>query len=130
MFADLGTQTNSSWEAQATEALASRLWADVGIFVVAVEPAPALAACAVGIVHQRLPSPRRKAQAVGYVEWVVTDPAQRRQGHASAATAALVHWLVEQGAAVVDVHSSAAAEPLYRRLGFTTDGPLALRRRS
>jgi GNAT superfamily N-acetyltransferase len=128
MFADLGTETDSSWAAQAKEALTSRLWDDVGVFVVAVEPTPTLAACAIGVLHQSLPSPRRRTQAVGYIEWVVTDPARRGQGHASAATAALLEWLVDQGAAVVDVHSSTAAEPLYRRLGFTAGGPLALRR--
>jgi GNAT superfamily N-acetyltransferase len=130
MFADLGTRTDPSWPAQTTEALSGRLWADVGIFVVDAEPAPALAACAVGVLHQSLPSPRRASRTVGYIEWVVADPVSRRQGHASAATAALVGWLTEQGAAVVDVHASAAAEPLYRRLGFTDDGPVALRLRA
>jgi GNAT superfamily N-acetyltransferase len=128
MFAELGTLTTSSWATQATEALTSQLWTDVGIFVVDAEPAPVLAACAVGVPRRSLPSPRRRTQAVGYIEWVVADPARRRQGHALAATSALVQWLVDRGAAVVDVHSSAAAEPLYRRLGFTTDGPVAMRR--
>jgi hypothetical protein len=59
---------------------------------------------------------------------VVTDPARRPQGHALAATTALVDWLVDRGAAVIDVHSSAPAEQLNRRLGFSTDGPLAMRR--
>ncbi len=128
MFADLGTGTNSSWETQTRDALASRLWADVGVFVVDAEPRPMLAACAIGVVHRSLPSTRRQTQAVGYIEWVVADPGSRRQGHAFAATAALVEWLTDQGAAVVDVHSSPAAEPLYRRLGFTNGGPVAMRR--
>jgi predicted GNAT family acetyltransferase len=66
----------------------------------------------------------------GYLEWVVTHPGHRRRGHARSATAALLAWLVEQGVSVVDVHSSAAAAPLYRQLGFTDDGPVALRRRT
>jgi GNAT superfamily N-acetyltransferase len=129
MFAELGTQTDPSWQTRTGEVLNGRLWADVGAFVVDAEPAPALAACAIGVLHRSLPSPRRATQTVGYIEWVVADPARRRQGHASAATAALVDWLTDQGAAVVDVHASAAAEPLYRRLGFTDDGPVALRLR-
>jgi GNAT superfamily N-acetyltransferase len=128
MFADLGTRADPSWQARTIQALSSRLWTDVGAFVVDAQPAPVLAACAVGVLHRSLPSPRRTTQTVGYIEWVVADPARRRQGHASAATEALVDWLTDQGAAVVDVHASAAAEPLYRRLGFTADGPVALRR--
>lgn len=130
MFADLGTQTDSSWEARTREVLTSRLWTDVGVFVVDPEPAGTLAACAVGLIHQSLPSPRRQTQAVGYVEWVVADPAWRRQGHAFAATAALVQWLIDQRCAVIDVHSSATAEPLYRRIGFTSEGPVAMRLRT
>jgi len=130
MFADLGTRTSPSWAARTGEVLTGRLWADVGAFVVDAEPAPTLAACAVGVLHQSLPSPRRATQLVGYVEWVVADPARRRQGHASTATAALVDWLTGRGAAVVDVHASVAAETLYRRLGFTGDGPVALRLRT
>ena len=129
MFADFGTRTDPSWQTRTGEALSGRLWADVGAFVVGAEPPTALAACAVGVLRRSLPSPRRATQTVGYIEWVVADPARRHQGHASAATAALVDWLTDQGAAVVDVHASAAAEPLYRRLGFTDDGPVALRLR-
>jgi GNAT superfamily N-acetyltransferase len=131
MFADLGTRTDPSWAEQTGEALTRRLWSDLGIFVVdAAESRPLLAACAVGVLHQSLPSPRRPTQTTAYIEWVVTDPAWRRQGHGQSATVALVDWLIDQGAAVIDVHSSAAAEPLYRRLGFTNDGPVALRLRT
>jgi GNAT superfamily N-acetyltransferase len=111
--------------------MVGRLWTDLGIFVVDVpDGSPALAACAVGVLHRSLPSPRRSTEITGYLEWVVTDPGHRRRGHAGSATAALVAWLVAQGAAVIDVHSSADAVPVYRRLGFTDDGPVALRRRT
>ncbi len=131
MYAELGTATGPPWATRAEAALLGRLWADLGIFVVdAPDDSRALAACAVGVLHRGLPSPRRATEITGYVEWVVTDPDHRRRGHAWSATAALLAWLVEQGAAVIDVHSSADAEPLYRRLGFTDDGPVALRRRT
>src|SRR5688572_29593462 len=87
MFADLGSRTDSSWAAQTTQALTIRLWADLGIFVVdTAETKPVLTACAVGVLHQSLPSPRRQTQATAYIEWVVTDPAWRRQGHGLLAT--------------------------------------------
>ncbi len=132
MFADLGTETDPSWAARTGEALTRRLWTDVGIFVVdtAANSTSTLAACGVGVLHQSLPSPRRRTPTTAYIEWVVTDPAWRRQGRGLAVTEALVEWLIDEGAAVIDVHSSAAAEPLYRRLGFTNDGPVALRRRT
>ncbi|MBO0883506.1 MAG: GNAT family N-acetyltransferase [Mycobacterium sp.] len=128
MFAELGTATNPSWATRARDELSRRLWRDVGIFVANV--GSDLAACAVGVLHESLPSPRRRTQRVGYIEWVITDPGCRRRHYGMAVTSALVDWLDDQGAAVIDVHSSAVAEPLYRRLGFTGDGPLALRRRS
>lgn len=129
MFAELGTATNPSWTARTRDDLRKRLWRDVGIFVVDNRD-PGLAACAVGVLHESLPSPRRRTQRVGYIEWVVTDPKCRRRHFGMTVTSALVDWLHGQGAAVIDVHSSAAAEPLYRRLGFSNDGPLALRRRA
>ncbi|GAA1805449.1 hypothetical protein GCM10009682_29090 [Luedemannella flava] len=129
MFADLGTATDASWAARTGRVLAGRLWVDVGVLVVDA-PTTGLAACAVGALHHGLPSPRRRTETTGYVEWVVTDPAWRRRGHALSVTAALVDWLVDEGAAVIDVHASVAAAPLYRRLGFTGDGPVALRRRT
>lgn len=133
MFAALGTLTTEEWRGQCMHDLAARLWHDVGIFVVdGAEPPqqPTLVACAVGIVHQSLPSPRRIGVTTGYVEWVATRSTHRRRGHARAANAALIDWLTEQGAAVVDVHSSAEAESLYRSLGFCQPGPTALRLRT
>jgi ribosomal protein S18 acetylase RimI-like enzyme len=129
MFSELGTATNPEWTARTQEDLGKRLWNDVGIFVVDADGS-GIAACAVGVLHEGLPSPRRRTQRVGYIEWVITDPGQRRRHYGTAVTSALVEWLNERGAAVIDVHSSAAAERLYRRLDFGNDGPLALRRRA
>lgn len=127
MFAELGTAANPSWAARTQDDLSKRLWDDVGIFV--VDNGPGLAACSVGVLHESLPSPRRRTQQVGYIEWVITDPDCRRRHFGMSVTSALVDWLHGHGAAVIDVHSSVAAESLYRRLGFTGDGPVALRHR-
>jgi hypothetical protein len=59
MFQDLGTSVlPDAWRNDLQQALASRLWDDVAAFV-AVDPADVPIAVAVGIIDQRLPSPRR-----------------------------------------------------------------------
>jgi hypothetical protein len=91
MFADLGTETHPSWAVRTREAPTRRLWADVGIFVVdTADSSSTLAACGIGVLQQSLPSPRRSTQTTAYIEWVVTDPAWRRQGRGLAVTAGLV----------------------------------------
>jgi ribosomal protein S18 acetylase RimI-like enzyme len=58
------------------------------------------------------------------VNWVVTDPAQRRRGHSRAVLIVLLNWAKRQGAAgaclqvLSDNHSAIA---LYETLGFTTE---------
>jgi ribosomal protein S18 acetylase RimI-like enzyme len=58
------------------------------------------------------------------VNWVVTDPAQRRLGLSRAVLGVLLNWAQEQGAegaclqVLADNHSAIA---LYRTLGFTAD---------
>ena len=42
---------------------------------------------------------------------------------------ALLQWCEDEGAGVVELHATEAGEPLYRDLGFTDGGPVALRRR-
>jgi len=54
-------------------------------------------------------------------------PHCRRNGYARAVSAALVDWLAERGAAVIDLHSSAQAVPLYDSLGFKAPRATALR---
>jgi len=128
MFVDLGTETARTWREDAKQVLASRLWVDVAAFVVDHDGDPA--ACAIGILHDGLPSPRRIGAKVGYVEWVGTLPHYRRNGYARAVSAALVDWLAERGAAVIDLHSSAQAVPLYDSLGFKAPHATALRLRT
>ena len=75
MFADLGTTTDQPWATRTGEALAGRLWTDLGVFVVdAAGSPPVLAACAVGLLHRGLPSPRRLTEHTGYVEDLVPSP--------------------------------------------------------
>jgi hypothetical protein len=66
---------------------------------------------------------------MGYVEWLATTVGSRRQGAARAATKALLAWFAEHEIAVVDVHSSPNAQPLYFSLGFDDPPSRSLRRK-
>jgi GNAT superfamily N-acetyltransferase len=77
-----------------------------------------VAACAVGIVLELLPSPGNPSGQVGYVMNVATDPAYRRRGYSRACVQALVDWFAGRGVLTVDLRASSEGEPLYRDLGF------------
>lgn len=125
MFVDLGTtEIPASWHVDAEDALRTR--DEVAAFVT-VEGGRVVAV-AVGLVEQRLPSPRRPDGRVGYVEWLATALSERRRGAARLAMDALMAWYGQQGLKVVDVHASAAASPLYRELGFSESQSTPLRR--
>jgi GNAT superfamily N-acetyltransferase len=127
MFAELGTPTvPASWPAAVAAALDGRMGRDVAAYV-AVDEVDEPVAVAVGIVDQRLPSPRRPTGRIGYVEWLATDAGHRRRGAARLAMAELLRWFEAEGIRTVDVHASAAAEPLYDDLGFVAPHAASLR---
>jgi Acetyltransferase (GNAT) domain len=129
MFQDLGTTVfPDTWRDDLVQALVSRLGSDVAAFV-AVGPAGVPIAVAVGIIDQRLPSPRRPGGQIGYVEWLATTALSRRQGAARAATTALLQWFDEHEIDVVDVHSSPSAQPIYSSLGFNDPTSQPMRRK-
>jgi hypothetical protein len=129
MFQDLGTTVfPDAWRDDLQQALVSRLWSDVAAFV-AVGPAGVPIAVAVGIIDQRLPSPRRSQGQIGYIEWLATTAVSRRQGAARSATAALLQWFDEHEIDVVDVHSSPSAQPIYSSLGFNDPTSRPMRRK-
>jgi hypothetical protein len=129
MFQDLGAPVfHEAWRDDLQQALVSRLWRDVAAFV-AVNPADVPIAVAVGVIDQRLPSPRRPGGQIGYVEWLATTTEARRHSAARGATKALLQWFDERQVAVVDVHSSPNTQPLYLSLGFDNPTSRALRRK-
>jgi len=75
-------------------------------------------AVAVGLIDQRLPSPRRPTGQIGYVEWLATDHPHRHRGAARMALQELLNWFDERRLRAVDVHASDAALHLYAALGF------------
>jgi GNAT superfamily N-acetyltransferase len=89
----------------------------------------ALAACAVGVIDQRLGAPGNPCGLTGYVFSVVTDPDLRRRGYSRSCVTALIEWYREQGIPAVDLRASAAGESLYRELGFRPGAHAALRLR-
>ncbi|WP_395640275.1 GNAT family N-acetyltransferase [Pseudolysinimonas sp.] len=56
---------------------------------------------------------------------MVTDREFRQRGCASVAVSRLLEWFREADALTVSLTASPAAESLYRRLGFSAEGPKA-----
>lgn len=126
MFVDLGTsEISDAWRSAAAQALMVRTAASA-MFVV-FDGEDRLVGLAAGVVDQRLPSPRRPDGRIGYVEWLATAQSQRRRGVARLAMATLMSWFKDQGVAVVDVHASSQAQPLYLEMGFQEPSASPLR---
>ncbi len=102
--------------------LAARAAETMVAFVLARPDDPErLAACAVGLVEQRLSSPANPVGQVGYILNVATDEAYRRRGFSRACVEALLHWYANRGVPVVDLRASDDGQPLYESLGFRPD---------
>jgi GNAT superfamily N-acetyltransferase len=98
-------------------------------FVVDSPDGAGLVSSAIGAIDERLPNPYNPTGLKGYVYGVATDEAFRRRGFTMLTMRALLGWFAEQGVRGVDLHASAYAESLYRRLGFEspTDAALSVR---
>jgi GNAT superfamily N-acetyltransferase len=113
------------WQAVAEETLRKRLAepdpaASLAAFVVdRPDRPPALAACAVGVIEERLGDPDNPSGRYGYVFNVATDPGYRRRGFSRGCMAAVLDWYRARGVRKVDLKATEAGEPLYRSLGFT-----------
>ena len=109
------------WQESASRTLRERLPAgSLAGFVVERPDEPGrLAACAVGVIEQRLAGPTNPTGAIGHVFNVVTDPDHRRRGYARACMGALLDWYHRRGIVRIDLNASAEGGPLYRSLGFT-----------
>jgi GNAT superfamily N-acetyltransferase len=129
MYGSMGIDANvPSWVEAATETFRSRLGRDLAAFVVDRPDGEGLAASCAGTIAHRLPGPHRPTARTGYVQWVATDPDVRSNGFGRAVMSALLDWFDGEGVVVVELHATPAGEPLYRDLGFSEGGPVALRR--
>jgi ribosomal protein S18 acetylase RimI-like enzyme len=106
------------WRRACADVLRDRLIDDMAKILV-VDGETGLAACGMGAIDRRLPSPYNPAGLIGHVYGVVTDPAYRRRGHSRAIMEGLLGWFTERGVGRVDLNASPEGEPLYRSLGFT-----------
>jgi GNAT superfamily N-acetyltransferase len=131
MFASMGMDsTDDRWAAQGVAHVRDRIGTDVVAFVVDDGDEPGrLLASAVGTVASRLPTPVNPSGLAGYVQWVCTEEAHRGRGLGRQVMTALLDWFDAQGVLAVELHSTVAAEALYASLGFSDDGPRAMRRR-
>ncbi|MFJ8471832.1 GNAT family N-acetyltransferase [Kitasatospora sp. NPDC094011] len=124
------------WQATAERLLRERLAAPPGeltmpAFVVDDPGRPGrLAACAVGTLERRLPSPGNPEGLFGFVFNICTDPGHRLRGHARACTEALLDWFDDRRTGRIDLHASSGGEALYRSLGFGEHSTALSRQRS
>lgn len=119
MFASMGEPHDGPWVHECHRFFAEHL--DAGRLAASVVEAPdgsGLAACAVGMIDLRLPSPTRQGP-MGHISSVATDERWRRRGFARTAVSDLLEWFVEQGAGRVQLSASREGESLYRSLGFS-----------
>jgi GNAT superfamily N-acetyltransferase len=130
MYTSMGQNaTDPRWRSNAKEQFTSRLGHDLGVFVVDHPDRDGLAAAAAVTITTRLSGPNNLSARAAYVQWVATDPEVRSRGFGRAVMTALVEWCEGQDVGYVELHATADGEPLYRDLGFTDAGPIALRRR-
>jgi ribosomal protein S18 acetylase RimI-like enzyme len=128
MAAGWGPPTaGENWRAACADALGDELAAD-DTRVVVIDGAAELAACGLGVVDRRLPSPYNMSGRVGHVFGIVTRPAYRRRGYGRAVVTALLTWFDERGLTRVDLNTSAEGQSLYRGLGFAVHPDPAMRR--
>jgi ribosomal protein S18 acetylase RimI-like enzyme len=134
LFTDLSAEwgappADDGWRDDCAAELARQLRGDA-MRILVIDGDPGLAACGMGVLDQRLPSPYNPGGRVGHVFGVVTDPAHRGRGHARAVMEALLAWFDEAGARRVDLNASPDGMPLYRKLGFADhpDPTLSLKR--
>ena len=119
---------NDDWREPSRRRLVERLGSPtLAAFVVDRPGGPGLAACAVGVIEERLGNPSNPSGRSGYVFSVATDPDMRRRGYARACMTGLLDWFREQGVRKVDLRASAEGEPLYRSLGFVRTPDPAMR---
>ena len=130
MISSLAPITDDSWREPCVESFRDALADPDGALQAFVTDAPdepgVLAACSVGVIQQRLPSPSNPNGVTGYLLSVATDPRYRRQGHARTVVTATLDWLRDCGVERIDLHASQDAERLYRGLGFHEPRGLAL----
>jgi ribosomal protein S18 acetylase RimI-like enzyme len=129
MFESMGQTVTPDDDAAAAAVLAAGLPTG-GFFAAVVDGEGFLAACGVGMVAQRLPSPGNTAGHFGYIQSMVTDERARRRGHGRRVLQALLGRFTELGVTRVDLHATDVGASLYVPEGFAPGPQPELRWRS
>ncbi len=120
MIESVRGESDETWQDSCSAILEAALTDGTMVAVVVDQPeGPGLAACGVGMVGQRLPSPGCADGRYGYIQSMCTDERHRRRGLARLVFEALMQWYTDAGITRVDLHASSMGEPLYRQHGFT-----------
>jgi ribosomal protein S18 acetylase RimI-like enzyme len=117
MFEAMGLTVTTDDDDAVTAAL-QELLPTGDLFAVVVDAEDHAAACGVGMVARRLPGPGNPSGRVGYIQSMVTDERDRRQGHARRVLVALMDEFAERGVVRVDLHATEAGAALYTQHGF------------
>jgi GNAT superfamily N-acetyltransferase len=125
-----GPSADHRWRRACAAVLAEELSDGSMAAFVVDRPGGGLAACGVGMVAQRLPSPGCEDGRYGYIQSMCTDARHRREGMARRIFEALMGWYEDAGITRVDLHASSMGESLYRALGFTDPAEPELRWRA
>jgi|SRR5699024_6193462 len=131
MYESMGMDPDSAiWRQAAQTAIKERLGHDLAVAVVDYPDEPGrLLASGAGCITVRLPGPTNLSAAVGYIQWVATEPEWRGQGLARAITTRLLDWYSERKIATVELHATPDGKRLYRSLGFSSGTNPGLRLR-
>lgn len=117
--AELADEQWTRWRRATSEVVAGLPSDTEALFVVDHPRRPgALVSCGAGIVVARLPSPWHPEGRTGYLQWMSTEPAFRRQGLARGVLRALLGWFDARGIDNIELHATAEGAPLYRSEGF------------
>ncbi|WP_335991575.1 GNAT family N-acetyltransferase [Glycomyces sp. MUSA5-2] len=123
--------SDPQWRAVTAEALSRRLAEPSPTMHAVVVDAPdgsgRLAACAVGTVSERLPTPGNPSGLYGWVFNVVTDPEWRRRGYSRACMDALVEWFRDNGVGTVELLATDQGLGMYEQIGFKVSAEPAMR---
>lgn len=83
---------------------------------------PRLASCVTASIEQHLPGPDGSGRSA-YVGDMCTVPEHRGQGMGAALLDAALQWCREQEAGWVSLFSTESGNALYRKAGFSENGP-------
>jgi GNAT superfamily N-acetyltransferase len=129
MFSAIGLADDPEWARYVEGSLVDGIAVPSFVVVVDDPDRPGrLAAVGASVINVRLPRPGDSVRRVGYIQWMATDPSQRRQGHATRIVQRLLAWCESEGADLVELHASAEGESVYRAAGFGDPSQIALSR--